>query len=111
MIAAKLAVLKDLISQMQQLMSDGHGDDAEAGKEAMESMGDEKAEEEKEAASGMEDSESCAEDDLKSAVREAFKGKPKAPPAKGAMVVMQERVAAPDKKEFPPKKKKAMNYG
>lgn len=110
---AKMEALKDLVSQMYKLMSDGHGESEEAGKDAMEAISEgespvaEKAEEACEPEGG---------DDIRSAVREAFKGKPKAP-SKGAMIVMESKTAMPMKKdgeELMARRKKGkggMNYG
>lgn len=106
---AKLEMLKDLLSQMQVLMADGHGEDADAGAETMEAIGDE---------AGMpcegEEEDVVQEeegDDIKSAVRDAFKGKPAAPARGGALEV---RVAAHKEmpKAFAAKKKgKGLKYG
>lgn len=88
---AKMEMLKELLSQMQMLMAEGHGDDQEAGAEALESIGEEA--EPEVAGEAMAEGEDCEHDDgLKSAVREAFKGKPKAP-TKGAMIVMESKSA------------------
>ncbi len=105
---AKLEMLKDLLHQMQVLMADGHGDDKEAGEDAMDSIGD-TVDKPVVAEDDDEEVEDEGEPDIKSAVRAAFKPQ-KAPPSKGAMVVMGVGKKA-DKAEAFKKKGKGLKYG
>lgn len=90
MIAAKLKMLKNLQRQMHCLMAEGHGDDEDAGKEAVAKVGAD-ADEGEDVADKLSDEdgdEGEDSEDLAAERKSFFKRTGKITPKKGTMVVM-----------------------
>lgn len=96
MLAAKLKMLKNLQKQMNCLMAEGHGDDEDAGKEAVAKVAD-AADESEDVADKLadEDGDKGDADELAEAKKSFFKRSGKLTPKKGTMVVMVAGKSAP----------------
>jgi hypothetical protein len=98
MLAAKLKMLKNLQKQMHCLMAEGHGDDEDAGKEAVAKVAD-AADDGEDVADKLSDEDGDEgkgdDDDLAAQRKSFFKRTGKITPKKGTMVVMVAGKSAP----------------